>query len=78
MSRSRKKNPVITYVKCNSQKKSKRQCNKRFRRITRQMIHSDSNLPKYKKEVMDVWDMEGDGKHRLKADAQLYIKVVRK
>ena len=40
------------------------------------MIHSDSNLPKYKKEVMDVWDMEGDGKHRLKADAQLYIRDI--
>lgn len=78
MSRSRKKNPVVTYVNCKSQKKGKRQCNKRFRRITRQMIHRDPDLPKYKKEVMDVWYMEGDGKYRLKADIQLYIKVIRK
>ena len=78
MSRSRKKNPVVTYVNCKSQKKGKRQCNKRFRRITRQMIHRDSDLPLYMKEVMDVWDMEGDGKHRIQQDDNYYMKSLRK
>ncbi len=78
MSRSRKKNPIVTYTSCKSQKKSKRQCNKRFRRIVRHRIHEDTELPIYLKEVMDVWSMEGDGKHRLSFDNPQYFKAIRK
>ncbi len=78
MSRSRKKNLIVTYASCKSQKKSKRQCNKRFRRIVRHRIQKDTELPINTKEVMDVWTMEGDGKHRLSVDNPQYIKAIRK
>lgn len=78
MSRSRKKNPIFTYASCKSQKKSKRQCNKRFRRIVRHRLPEDTELPIHTKEVMDVWTMEGDGKYRLSFDNPQYIKAIRK
>ncbi|OKY86423.1 MAG: hypothetical protein BHV69_02280 [Bacteroidales bacterium 52_46] len=77
MSRSRKKTPVTTYAG-RSQKQSKRQCNRRFRRLEHQRIGTDYQLPNHVKEVMDVWCMQGDGKFRWTPDMEQYDKMMRK
>lgn len=77
MSRSRKKTPITTFVG-RSQKQSKRQCNKRFRRLVHQRIGTDYHIPHHVKEVMDVWVMQGDGKFRWTSDMDNYEKMMRK
>lgn len=78
MSKSRKKNPILTWTNCKSQKKGKRQCNKRFRKLSRILICSDEMLPRIGCEVMDVWNFEGDGKHRVPKDTLQFDKAIRK
>ena len=77
MSRSTKKTPVTTYAG-HSQKQSKRQCNKRFRRLVHQRIGTDYNIPHHVKEIMDVWCMQGDGKFRWTREMNPYEKIMRK
>lgn len=77
MSRSRKKTPVTTCAG-HSQKQSKRQCNKRFRRIVHQRMATDYYVPHHVKEVTDVWCMQGDGKYRWTPDMEGYDKMMRK
>ena len=77
MSRSRKKTPVTTNVG-SSQKASKHQCNKRFRRLVHQRLNTDLNLPYRLTEVMDIWSMQGDGKRRWTPDMEQYEKIMRK
>ena len=77
MSRSRKKNPV-TWNASRSNKQSKQQCNKRFRRLVNQRIYSEFYLPQHIREVMDEWSMQGDGKHRWTQNMENYEKILRK
>ncbi|WP_304522493.1 hypothetical protein [Bacteroides acidifaciens] len=77
MSRSRKRTPVTTNAG-RSQKQSKQQCNRRFRRIVHQRIGADYNIPNHVREVRDVWSMQGDGKYRWTPDMEQYEKMMRK
>lgn len=77
MSRSIKKNPVVWWCG-HSNKQSKRQCNKRFRRIVHQRLRTDYHLPVHVREVMDEWTMAADGKHRLTSGMRYYEKSFRK
>ena len=78
MSRSRKKNAYSTWTCCKSRKKSKGLCNKLFRRISKIRLMTSKPLPMSVREVMDEWDMEGDGKYRVTPTADYYLKVLRK
>lgn len=77
MSRSRKKTPVTTYAG-RSQKRSKRFCNRIFRRIEHQNIGTDYHIPHHVREVRDEWCMQGDGKRRWTPDMEQYEKIIRK
>ena len=77
MSGSRKKNPVVWWCD-RSNKQSKQQCNKRFRRIVNQRLLSDYYVPHHVREVMDERVMAADGKHRLTPDSKNYKKCLRK
>lgn len=68
---------MTTYAS-RSQKKSKRLCNRIFRRIEHQRIGTDYHIPHYVREVMDVWCMQGDGKFRWTPDMENYEKMMRK
>ena len=81
MSRSWKRTPVTCWIG-NSQKRGKRMCNRLFRRIERQAVCAKQFdlLPHQPKEVMDQWDLGGDGKAFLHVDPSedLYIRLMRK
>jgi hypothetical protein len=66
MARSRKKTPVQGMTTANSEKQDKRLYNRRFRRISKQAIHVESErevLP-HLKEYSNPWCMDKDGKAR--------------
>ena len=75
MSRSRKKVCGGTYAICKSQKKGKRFCHKKFR-----MAEREGREPMRMREMMDSWDMGGDGKTVYTRDktSELYKKLIRK
>ena len=78
MSRSMKKILLSLMQAVDLRRKASDNAIKRFRRILRHRINKDTELPRCLKEVMDVWSMEDDGKHRLSFDNPQYIKVLRK
>ena len=66
MSRSRRKNPFCGHTMAESEKDDKRRYNRRYRRICRQILHTDpkrEDLPILKK-VSNIWWMDKDGKGR--------------
>lgn len=75
MSRSRKKICGGTNAICKSQKKGKRFCHKKFR-----MAEREGRYPLRMREVMDSWDMGGDGKrvYTFDRDSDDYKKYTRK
>lgn len=77
MTRSRKKNPVETYIGT-SQKRGKQKCNRLFRRECKAALLTDKLLPIRLREVMDQWNLGGDGKHRIQQDDSCYTKSLRK
>lgn len=60
MSRSRKKTPAITWCG-NTNKKSKRTCNRIFRKLAKARIRQSQDPPLKLSEVMDTWDFNTDG-----------------
>ncbi|MBQ3636108.1 MAG: hypothetical protein II951_10915 [Bacteroidales bacterium] len=67
MSRSRKRMPVGTWCCCKSQKKGKQASSRKFRRLARALLckgrsYDSSLLPLKSFEVMNPWDLGGDGK----------------
>ena len=64
MSRSRKKVPAGTFCCCKSQKRGKQVCNRKFRRREHMALCSGhlERLPYQSIEIMDPWDLGGDGK----------------
>ena len=82
MSRSRKRLPYTVGAGCRSQKRGKRVCNKKFRHRVRQAIKSGrwERLPYHQIEVMDPWDLGGDGKYYYHGDekSEWYIRLMRK
>ena len=73
MARSRKKNPVVTYIGT-SQRRGKQMCNRMFRRVSKTALLRDKLLPVSLREVLDEWDLGGDGKHRIHRDDNYYKK----
>ena len=66
MSRSRKKTPVRAITTAHSEKQDKRLYNRRYRRVLKDMIHSDPEreLLPHLREYSDPWLMDKDGKYR--------------
>ena len=65
MSRSRKHSPGGTLAHCKSQKGGKQWTNRVFRRLVRKLllIHGENTvLPLKRRELVNTYDMEGDGK----------------
>lgn len=60
MSRSRKKNPFCK-IAGNSDKKDKSLANRKFRRLTKVKINTDTDLPMRLKEVSNTWSFSSDG-----------------
>lgn len=73
MSRSRKKTPIFTYIG-ESNKISKRFCNRKFRTITRRNLKKGVNPPVKQDEVMTEWEFNGDGKRYLKNAPKEYLR----
>lgn len=78
MSRSYRKNPVTGWTMSSSEKGDKRFYNRSLRRINRRLLTlgRDQVLFKDKREVMDIWSMNKDGKMRF--DPQEFPKYMRK
>ena len=82
MSKSRKRTPISCYVCCKSQKRGKQVCNRKFRRHEHRLISIGDyeRLPVFTIEVMNPWDLGGDGKgyfHGLPTD-EWFIRLMRK
>lgn len=82
MSRSKKRTPVTYWAGCKSQKRGKQVCNRKFRRRERISIRTNrfERIPYLTIEVMDTWDLGGDGKVYYHAEPtdEWYIKLMRK
>jgi len=61
MSRSYQKSNFHRVSSASSEKEDKQFANRKFRRIVKQKIHSDSDLPLVK-ETSNVWCFDKDGK----------------
>jgi len=82
MGKSRRRTPVSTFCCCKSQKRGKQTSHRRFRRRERVMIHlmDLDKLPYRQREIVDQWDLGGDGKRYWfpEATEEWYIKLMRK
>ncbi len=72
MSRSRKRIPIFTYIG-HSNKISKRFCNRKFRKITKDRLLKSKDLPNKLNEVMTEWEFNGDGKRYIKNAPKEYL-----
>ena len=76
MSRSRNKYACLMFTQgCKSRKQGKKQCHKKFR-----MAFKDGKEVRKMCEVMNTWDMGGDGKRVLTFDkrTETYKRFTRK
>lgn len=82
MSRSRKRTSISCVACCKSQKRGKQICNRKFRRKEHQTISIGDYdaLPIYTIEVMETWDLGGDGKSyfHVKPHDEWFLKLMRK
>ncbi|KAA6321195.1 hypothetical protein EZS27_029123 [termite gut metagenome] len=62
MSKSIKHTPIFNWVICQSNKYSKKLCNRKFRRYTHIALSKDKIPPVRLDEVMTEYDFKGDGK----------------
>lgn len=78
MSRSYRKNPVRGWTTARTEKDDKRIYNRALRRINRRLLQGgqDEALFQDKREVMDIWSMNKDGKMRF--DPNKHPKLMRK
>lgn len=78
MSRSFKKNPVTGITSALSEKEDKRNCNRTIRRKNRQINFTNDDVYRFveKREVMNIWLMDKDGKMRF--DPKKHPKLMRK
>ncbi len=83
MSRSRKKNPILG-VASKSEKKDKQIMNRILRHKVNTVLKKtpieelDNFIEPKKSEIIDIWDMSKDGKHRISKDSEYYAKSLRK
>lgn len=61
MSRSFKKNPFIAVACYSSNKKDKTTANRKFRKISKQRLKNDRELPYSIREVSDTYNFSSDG-----------------
>jgi hypothetical protein len=73
MSRSRKKTPIERHAG-DSQKESKQQCNRIFRRVSKINIGMDSDPLFNKNEELDEYSMSGDGKRYVKDVCERHMR----
>lgn len=66
MSRSKRKTPIFGITTATSEKLDKRRWNKTFRRIAKNHITKQKELPHKIAAVTDVWDGNKDGKRYLR------------
>lgn len=82
MGKSRKKTPACTWCCCKSQKRGKQICHRKYRRHERMFILAGMYdcLPIRQWEVVEQWDLGGDGKHYCgyAPTEEWYIKLMRK
>lgn len=83
MTRSRKKIAAGTNCVCKSQKYGKQNCNRRFRRKEHRLLNHGKcdNLPHNPREIIDEWDLGGDGKRIYtwpEEDIDHYNRMIRK
>ena len=78
MTRSRKKHPYTLNVVCKSQKWGKQKNNRLFRRVSRTNLKDFKELPISPRELMDSWDLGGDGKSYWGSDMEGYHRIIRK
>lgn len=63
MTRSRKKVSSTGWTTSESEKKDKQSYNRRFRRINRLLLKLHKPLYHKIREIINIWDMDKDGKH---------------
>ena len=82
MSRSKKRMPGCTCGGNISRKKGKQVCNRKFRRKEHVLLHQreEQLLPLKSLEIMDTWDIGGDGKcfFGFYPEEEWYVKLMRK
>jgi hypothetical protein len=79
MSNSRKKQAITGITCAKSEKFDKRKLNKRLRQKCNHLLKSGKDyFEPSKHEVMDVWNMQKDGKMRYAKGDKFYEKVLRK
>ena len=82
MSRSRKRTAAGTWCCCKSQKRGKQTSSRKFRRCEHVAIKLGQyeTLPMRQREVMNQWNLGGDGKHYYgyRPDEEWYRKAIRK
>ena len=81
MSRSRRKNPIIS-IAGDSDKQDKRKANRKLRRVVRKTLNTQEiedidNLPTIK-DVSNIWDFNKDGKLYIDKDDDWNEKILRK
>ena len=75
--------PISCWVCCKSQKRGKQACNRKFRHQEHRLtsVGDYERLPVFTIEVMNPWDLGGDGKGYFHADDpydEWFIKLMRK
>ena len=82
MSKSKKRTPISRYVCCKSQKRGKQMCNRKFRRREHQVINAEDyeRLLVFTIEVMNPWNLGGDGKGYFHGDSheEWFVRLMRK
>lgn len=74
MTRSRKKTPIFNITSAESNRTSKKFCNRLFRTIAKRNLKKGRDLPMKQDEVMTEWEFEGDGKRYIKDVPQGYMR----
>lgn len=75
MARSIRKTPIFGFTTAVSEKADKRRWNKTFRRISKNKILNEQDLPAKVSAVTNVWAGNKDGKHYWKSHS---VKDMRK
>ena len=75
MSRSRRKTKIFGYTSFKySEKEDKRDANRKFRRITRQLVKGRKEVLPKLRELSDVWAFAKDGKRYMNNVEKKYLR----
>lgn len=73
MSRSHKRIPIFKYIG-NSNKISKRLCNRKFRKRSKVSLLKDQSPPQKLDEVMTEWEFLGDGRKYIQDVPEKFLR----